>query len=135
MMVAVYLDTADEDVLELDRSARQLRRELLSLDVEDVSFPRSGAPTGSRGDAVTASALILTFANSAVLVAACQVLRAWVLRAKGRRVSVRFGDKSLEITGATGSQQQQVIDAAVRSLLGDPVRPDADGSRPAAPPG
>jgi hypothetical protein len=131
MMVSVHLDTAGGDVLDLDRTARQLRRELLALDLEDISFARVEAPAGSRGDAVTVSTLILTLTNSAVLVAACQVLRAWVLRAQGRRVSVRYGDKRVEITGATGSQQQQVIDAAVRTMLGDLDKPsNNDGGQP-----
>lgn len=124
MNVTVVLHPAGADARDVDASVRQVRRELLVLDVDDVSLPRSELPEGARGDAITIGTLMVTLANSTVLVAACQVLRAWVQRSQGRRVTIRSkvngAERSVEITGSNATQHQQIVDALVRELSGEP---------------
>jgi hypothetical protein len=103
---------ADEEPDRFDRLTRLLRQELLGLDVEDVTLARNGqAPPGARGDAISVGTLIVTLANSAGLAGVCQLMRTWVTRDQGRRIVLKNGKRSLEITGANTAQHQQIIDA------------------------
>jgi len=82
------------------------------LDVDDVALAREAdAPPGARGDAITVGTLIVTLANSAGLVSICQLVRTWVTRDQGRRITIKYGKRTLEITGANAAQHQQIIDA------------------------
>lgn len=123
MIISVHMDTAGHDAYEADVQARLLRRELLSLELDDVTLDRrAGEEEGSKGGAIAAETLIMTMANSAVLVAACQVIRAWVTRANGRSATIRYGrgqGQSLKITGSNAVQQQQLIDAFVAAMHRD----------------
>jgi hypothetical protein len=102
----------DENPERLDRLTRLLREELLGLDIDDVTLARNGhAPPGARGDAISVGTLIVTLANSAGLVGVCQLLRTWVTRDQGRRITIKDGKRTLEITGANTAQHQQIIDA------------------------
>jgi hypothetical protein len=120
VLIGVQLQTAEDDAEETDAQARQLRKELLCLDLDTVTLASdTPAPAGSKGDAITVGALIMTLGNSAVLVAACQVIRAWVARGRGRRAVIRYRQgtgASLEITGATAAQHQQLIDVFIEAV-------------------
>jgi hypothetical protein len=94
-------------------SVLRLRDELLELDVEAVEQAVGGlAPArakGPAGDAV--GGLIVTLSDSAVLVALAGVLRSWVGRDRGRKVTISVGEDSLEVTGASRQEQARLIDA------------------------
>lgn len=110
--VSIHFETDTDDTAEVDRLSRDLSRELFQGDVEDVEFAREGeAPTGAKGDPVSVGMLIVSLANSAGLVGVCQVVRSWVSRDERRRIVVRAGKRTLEITGASPQQHQQIIDA------------------------
>lgn len=115
MIVSVHLRSDTSDVYELDVLTRQLRRELLSLHLDSVTLDREvETPKGAKDDAIAVGTLVMTLANSAVLVSACQVIRAWITRGQARRATIQFGKKSgqvLEIQGASQDQNQQIIDA------------------------
>ena len=109
------------DADELDRLTHQLREELLLLDLENVTLGRDvREPDGTKGDAIAIGTLIMTLGNSAVLVAACQVVRAWVTRGKARHATIKYGkNRTLDITGATAAQQQKLIDAFLGTMQHD----------------
>jgi hypothetical protein len=110
--VSIRIQASAGNIAEVDRLSRELRRELLRLDVDDVALAPGGkAPADAKGDPVTVGMLIVSLANSAGLVGICQVARGWVNRDQGRRITVKDGKRTLEITGASSEQQQQVIDA------------------------
>jgi hypothetical protein len=110
--VSISIQASAGNIAEVDRLSRELRRELLQLDVDDVALAPGGkAPADAKGDPVTVGMLIVSLANSAGLVGICQVARGWVNRDQGRRITVKDGKRTLEITGASSEQQQQVIDA------------------------
>lgn len=110
--VSIHIGTSDDDNAELDRLFRQLRGELLELAVDDVTFETGGeAPAGAKGDPLTVGMLVVSLANSAGLAGILQIARGWVNRDSGRRIVVREGKCTLEITGASPEQQQQIIDA------------------------
>lgn len=119
--VLIEFDEADVDDQEHDLLARLLRMELQALEVDDVRLPVAATvPGGAKGTAATSGQLIVSLANSAafgaVLTSLVQVLRAWITRGQGRRVILKDGDRSLELTGASTDQQQQAVDAFARSM-------------------
>lgn len=120
MIVSVHLQSDTSDVYELDVLTRHLRRELLSLNLDSLTLDREAeTPKGAKGEAITVGTLVMTLANSAVLVAACQVIRAWITRGQARRATIQFGNKSgqvLEIHGASKDQNQQIIDAFLMAV-------------------
>ena len=118
MIIAVELQVVNGDADELDRLTHQLREELLLLDLENVTLGRDvREPDGTKGDAIAIGTLIMTLGNSAVLVAACQVVRAWVTRGQARHATIKYGkNRTLDITGATTAQQQKLIDAFLGTM-------------------
>lgn len=96
---------------ELTRWSRQLRAELLGLDLVVVDFATVARPPGSKAlTGADVSSLVVHLSDSTVLVALVGVLREWVRRASSRKVTVRTSDdeKSIEIDGAS---RQDVADA------------------------
>jgi ATP-dependent Zn protease len=125
LIVSVHLRSDESDAHELDALTRQLRRELLSLDLDSVTLDREvEVPESAKGEAVAIGTLVMTLANSAVLVAACQVIRTWINRGEARGATIRFGKKSdriLEIHGASKAQNQQIIDAFLITMQHETV--------------
>ncbi|HEX3785574.1 MAG TPA: hypothetical protein VHX38_38470 [Pseudonocardiaceae bacterium] len=119
--VVIKFGEADVDAEDRDLLARQLRGELLALEVDEVRLVVEGAvPRNAKGTAASTGELIVSLANSAafgaVMTSLVQVLRAWISRGQGRNVIVKDGDRSLELTGASVEQQQQAVDTFVRSM-------------------
>jgi hypothetical protein len=137
VIVSVQVQTADSDAYETDVQARHLRQELLSLDLDDVTLGREApAPSSGKGEAIAVGTIIMTMANSAVLVAACQVIRAWVTRGQGRHAIIRYGKgqgQSLEISGATTAQHQKLIDAFLSTMRRDLEEASKEGNSRDAP--
>lgn len=105
------LDADDE---ELDASTRQLRNELLALDVERVDLVTAGpAPEGAKaGDAVTWGALLVTLAGSgALLPVLVDSIRSWLLRHRDHKVVLQIDNARLEISDVSPEQQQRLIDS------------------------
>lgn len=104
---------AGRDAEELTDCVLGLREELLGLDVEAVDqAPPRQAPAKAKGLADgDVGALVITLSNSAVLVALVSVLKSWVGRDRGRKVTIRLGEDSLEVGRASDRQQDRVIEA------------------------
>ncbi len=103
--------------------ADALRTELLALDVDDVKpAPGGDPPPGSRAfDVAAAGALLASLSGSAELISHVVVAaRAWLGRgdaaAADRTVELTVGDKTLRVTGASGEQQNRLIDAFLRAV-------------------
>jgi ATP-dependent Zn protease len=137
VIIAVELQLANEHEEELDLQARRLREDLLLLHLDSVTLGRDvSEPDGSKGDPVAIGTLVMTLGNSAVLVAVCQVVRAWVTRGRARHATLKYGkNRTLDITGTTTEQQQQLIEAFIATIKRDiettaaPLpRPRPDGS-------
>jgi hypothetical protein len=112
----VQVHVGDGDAEEVDLLSRQFRDELLELDVDAAATAQDGdAPTGAKGDPITIGVLVVTLANSSVLLGLCQFARAWIARDRRRHVTIKNGERSLEITDADPAQQRQLIDAFLRA--------------------
>lgn len=124
--MSVHVRVEDSDAEENDRATRQLRQELLALDVEDVRPARDGqTPADAKGTPATVGPLIVDLANSAGLAAIFQLISTWVTRGNGRSITVEDGDRKLTIDGAKSDQHQQIIDAF---LSNKPTKTERDAS-------
>ncbi|MFG3108193.1 hypothetical protein [Streptomyces tendae] len=115
------------DEKERHEASRQLREMLLRQRVEQVVPARSGsAPPGSKaGDLVATGTLIVTLVP-AVIGAVVATVQAWSERAAGRSASLVLGEDSLELTGLSAGQQQQLIDVFLERTAGTAERDASD---------
>lgn len=118
---------ADEEAYESMSFA--LREEILSTDVNDVRFVRTGtAPDGTRGLDVTAvNQLLVTLpASLAAVSALVNTVRGWLSRSNdGRTVELTLGDKSLKLARASSDDQQRLIEEFLQSA--QRAQPDSGG--------
>jgi hypothetical protein len=113
-VTTVSLTVSDDDDATVDRLVRGLRTDLLGLDVDAVDFAPAAAPppVGSKGvDPDTLTTIIVTLSGSRVLVQLAGAVRDWITRANGRKIVIRDGDRSLEITGTRLAEHPKVIEA------------------------
>jgi hypothetical protein len=99
---------ADGDEEEAAGLARWLRAELLDLDVDAVE-PVSGGvvPEGAKGLPSVAGVLVVRW-GAAGLQAVLARIREWVFR-NGRSVEVTIDGDTVKVTGASGEQQEKII--------------------------
>jgi hypothetical protein len=111
--VAIGPDAGAEEIAE---ATLRLRRELLDLDVESVELPGTGEPPpGSRAVELAAiGALLVTIAQSQLLTTAVTTVRSWLAGRPERSIKLELDGDVLELTGASSSQQQQLVDAWLR---------------------
>ena len=94
-------DSSDDDI---DRMTRHLLVELRELDVESAQLAKGGpAPVGSKGDAITMSAIVLQVLP-AVLPSVIGLVQSWVARGRGR--TVKFNGMGIEFEGSPEDLQK-----------------------------
>lgn len=111
--VSLLLHGDPEDV---DPQARQLRAELLDLDVDSAEFaPGAPPPAASKGvDPATITEIIVALTSSPVLIQVGRVLRDWVKRGTERKIEIQVGGDKLTITGSSADVDRAVIEAFFR---------------------
>jgi hypothetical protein len=107
------------DAERLDVLTGHLRRELLELDVEDVTAMRTDqVPEGARSfDPATIGALVVSVGSSVTsLKDVVAVVRGWLSRGGRvkRTVKIEIGGDTLELSEATVADQDRLIDMFVR---------------------
>lgn len=104
------------DSAETDRLTRQLRAELLALDLERIDITADGdiPPNAKSADPATVSTIIVAVAGSPVLIQLARVLQSVVTRGKNRTITVYDGNRSLKITGANAEDNRRVIEEFFR---------------------
>ncbi len=102
----------DGDAEELAQATRQLRRELLDLDVDSVEPPpASEPPPGSRAvDVATLGALVVNLADSQLLAAVIGAVRSWLAGSSRRSIKLGLGGDVLELTGVSSKEQRRLTD-------------------------
>jgi hypothetical protein len=109
---------AGADPEETDRLGRSLRRELRSLDVDDVSpVPAGAAPHGSKGvDAASATELLVTLsASGGVFAMVVATVKDWLARRSGgHKITLSIDGDTLELDGASPAERAELIDTFVR---------------------
>ena len=102
----------DGDAAELDEEARQLERELLELDVEDVGRLAEGAPpTGARAVEAALVGTVVVTATKDVVAAVMRTLVLWVRRRPNRSVKLTIGDDSIELSDVSADDQRRLVDS------------------------
>ncbi|KAA2251170.1 hypothetical protein F0L68_37725 [Solihabitans fulvus] len=111
-MTTVFL-TLHGEPDEVDQRARELLVELRQLDVDKVAFADEGAaPPLSKGvDPASVSSIAVALASSPVLVQVVGLLRDWVRRDRDRKMTVKDGKRSLELTGTSADDNRAAIEA------------------------
>ncbi|GAA3043223.1 hypothetical protein LV79_005999 [Actinokineospora globicatena] len=112
----MHVHGADES--ESDALTRQLRAELLELDVDSVDLGGKGTPPEhSKGvDPATLTTLVVAVSSSPVLVELARALRDWITRAADRKITITAADgRALEITGARAREEQRLIETFLES--------------------
>jgi hypothetical protein len=108
---------AELDDEQRERMARQLRAEVVELDVESVTTAPTGPPPpGAKGDPVTIGALVVALgAAGGALPELIATLRSWLERRAGRnRISVTIDGDTLELENTTEAQRQDLVRAYVQ---------------------
>ena len=117
LLVALEAE-AGADAEETDRLGRSLRRELRSLDVDDVTpVPAGAAPHGSKGiDAASATELLVTLsASGGVVATVVATVKDWLARRSGgHKVTLTIDGDTLELDAASPAERAELIDTFVR---------------------
>jgi hypothetical protein len=117
MQAMLTLEAGPEaDLEDLEGLTRQLRTELLELDVDAVDLVRAGEmPAKAKaGDPITWGQLLLTFVSGGGLAAFIGLLQAWLIRQGQSSVTVKIGDDELTVTGNPTEQQREAIEVWLR---------------------
>jgi hypothetical protein len=105
-----------------ERLVRGLRADLIGLDVDAVDPVAGGrAPDGAKSaDPVTIGAMVVAMsASGGVFTTVIGTLRDWLGRHSGRhRISMTIDGDTIELDGASATQQQELVDAYVRRHSG-----------------
>lgn len=109
----------DTDAEDLERLTRQLREELVELDVQADWMTGGPVPVNTKaGDPITWGMLLLTLAASGgAITRLINVLQAWLTRHDRRCVILEINGDKLQVTGITSAEQQRLIDAWARRHL------------------
>jgi hypothetical protein len=111
---------AGTDQAELDELTRLLRDELLELDVEEVDLVGDGAqPKAAKGFGLLAvGGLIVKFVGSTAFANVVAAVTGWLGRNKGRTAKIVIDGQSIELSGLSAAQQQELIDTFARRVGG-----------------
>lgn len=105
---------ADDDDQELAELTQRLRNELLDLDVEDVTLARSAdVAVGAKGiDATAVAGLIVHLGSgpAGMLGSVSACVRDWLQRQRARSVKLTLDGDTLEVTGVSSAEQDQLIE-------------------------
>jgi hypothetical protein len=114
MKVQIKPEKAD-DKQEIDSLTRDVREDLLNLDVEDVHLLYEKPPPGSKAfDGVAIGSMIVDFVSSGAIKEVTQTVQRWIERNENRSITIEMpdGDK-IDVKGISGKDQGKIIDAWV----------------------
>lgn len=102
----------DADPAEVDAATRQLRNELLELDVDDVQRVQKGSPPpGARAVDVAVLGSLAVTAGQEVIGAVFRALAQWLGRGANRSVKLTIGEDSIELSGASADDQRKLLES------------------------
>jgi hypothetical protein len=112
------LQAGSADARIVEQHTLDLAHELRGVRGVRIERTYARAPADAKGLDVAAIGSLLVSLGGAVgaVTALVGVLRGWVTREEGRKIRVRIDDRELELSGASRDEEQQLIDAFVRSV-------------------
>jgi hypothetical protein len=117
-MSSISVTVHDQDPATVDRLTRQLRADLLTLDVEDARFDTNSHEVvpGSKGiDPEVLTTIVVTLAGSPVLRQVARALQDFVNRDRHREITVKRGKDSLTIKGSPDADTLKAIETFLDS--------------------
>jgi len=101
---------------ERERLARQLRAELIELDIESLTTVAGrAAPVGSKGADSWGDWLITLSASGGVITSILVAVQEWLSRHRGdHKVRVVLGGDTLELSAATAAEQAEIVRTFLR---------------------
>jgi len=101
------------DAEELDRLTRQLRRDILDLEVEDVRLPEAGEVTaGAKGSYLEVGALLITLlVSSGAVPPLIELIRSLLTHHSLRSATLEIDGDKLEVQGLSAREQRELIEA------------------------
>ena len=108
--MVIRLAERDAEPERLEQQLSSLRRELVELDVDDVTMRGEGVPPeGSRGIGLVAVGELLVAMQGSleILKPVIETVRAWVARGQGeqqRTAELMVGDKAIKLTGVSADR-------------------------------
>ncbi len=106
---------------ELDQMTRQLRNELMEIEVESVDLVRAKEiPKGAKAGEVLELGTLAVAVLPVFIPKVIEYLQSWSLRAESRRVSVKaqVGDRSIEIEYSPSAMSPAGLKNLVETLTG-----------------
>lgn len=97
-VITIFIAVIKEDPERVDDLTRQLAQELRATEADRVELIHVPARAGARSSAGSVVSIVVAVASSPVLVSLAGVLREWVNRPNKRRMVIRDGDRSIEVT-------------------------------------
>jgi hypothetical protein len=95
----------------LAEDSTSLLDELSQLDFESIDRPPSGsAPPGTRvADPLTLATLAAVFSSPAVIAAAVEVAKSWVVRRRRGSVKIKIGKDEISLSAASSKEQEALV--------------------------
>jgi hypothetical protein len=124
----IQVSEAGADAARLDAVTGYLRRDLVQLDVDDVTtLPAGPPPAGARAiDAAAVGGLLVALGNSADgLRSVVSAIQAWLGRGSGARRTIRLelGGDALELSQASAADQDRLIGLFISRHSGSAPEP------------
>ncbi|CCH34940.1 hypothetical protein ABZ816_20475 [Actinosynnema sp. NPDC047251] len=117
-MADISVTVEDDDPSRADEDVRLLLAELQGLQAEARFAAGPPPPEGSKGvDPATVTTIVVALSSSRVLVQLGLALRDFVNRDRNRKLVVKDGKRSLEITGKVTPEQQKAVEDFFRREL------------------
>jgi hypothetical protein len=117
-VVVAFEPSAEVDSDVRDRLVRQLRAELRDLDLDAIADIRRGdAPSGAKGVELAEWGvwLVTLSASGGVLTSLISVAKDWLdRRGAGNRIKITIDGDTLELDGASSTQQAALLEAFVQ---------------------
>ncbi len=128
--LSVFIEIEDGNQDDLDLSIRQLRKEILELDVESVEIPfTKELPVGVKSnDPISLGTLIIAFAASqGVFSSLINLLTMWVTRQERKKLLIQFGENKIELQGIPEEEQKELLRLWFEEKMKEPT--SRDGKR------
>ena len=123
IQVLLNLNAGSElDAEEKERVTRQLREELMRLDVDGVDYVKSGkAPAKAKaGDPITWGKLLLMLVPSGgVLTKIIGAIQSWLTRHNQRSISLEINGNKIDIKDISSEDQKRLIDSWISNVQGN----------------
>jgi hypothetical protein len=115
LRMVLRVNDTDADDQQLDELARQLRDELMALDLTVEGVAAGEAPPSAKSVELAAvGALMLTLSQAPVLAAIIGAASSWLGQRRQRTVRLELGGDVLELSGQPSQEQRRAIDAWLR---------------------